>query len=119
MQRRANNKLSFKYFGPYLNLQKVGAVAYKLQLPATSKIHHVIHVSQLKQVLPSEVTVQHDDQLELLSLHTMGSPHQVLNTRLCKIGNSAVQFALVKWDKMPPTWATWDKVHSLSNCSTT
>lgn len=49
---RRNQKLSLKFFRPYQVLQRVATVSYKLALPEASKIHDVIHVSQLKRYLP-------------------------------------------------------------------
>ncbi|CAA0840484.1 Unknown protein, partial [Striga hermonthica] len=49
--QRAATKLGVRYYGPYQILKRIGQVAYRLELPESSQIHPVIHVSQLKRIL--------------------------------------------------------------------
>ena len=38
---RANQKLAFKYYGPFKVIACIGSVAYKLELPTSSTVHPV------------------------------------------------------------------------------
>ena len=57
-QAKKDNKLSPKYYGPYKVLQKIGTMAYKLELPSSSRVHPVFHVSWLKKVIGENCLVQ-------------------------------------------------------------
>lgn len=52
---RVNQKLSFKFFGLFVVVKKIGTIAYQLDLPQHSLIHQIFDVSQLKKVVGSFV----------------------------------------------------------------
>jgi hypothetical protein len=57
-QQKKDNKLAPKYYGPYKVLQRIGSMAYKLELPPSSHVHPVFHVSFLKKVINDKIPVQ-------------------------------------------------------------
>ena len=57
-QAKKDNKLSPKYYGPYKVLQSIGTMAYRLELPTSSRVHPVFHVSCLKKVIGHKLPVQ-------------------------------------------------------------
>lgn len=107
---RAHHKLLFKYYGPYKVLARVGEVAYHLDLPLTSRIHPVIHVSQLKKAVGANVQVQTilPSPLDILQV-----PTRILQRRLRQKGPVAVSQVLVQWSGQPESLATWEDFDEL------
>ena len=48
LSKQINEKLSPCFYGPYKFLEKIGPVAYRLELPVGTRIHLMFHVSQLR-----------------------------------------------------------------------
>ncbi|GJY04844.1 putative mitochondrial protein [Tanacetum coccineum] len=114
LRQGKQHKLSPKYFGPFLIMKKVGKVAYKLQLPSSSQIHPVFHVSQLK--LYRGPIPKSSSQLPQISKDGLISeePFAVLDRKMAKKGNTAVVYVLIQWINGTAADATWETYESIA-----
>jgi hypothetical protein len=105
---KKDNKLSPKYYGPYKVSQKIGTMAYKLDLPASSRVHPVFHVSCLKKVIGNKILVQ----TIFLELDEEGKiilePEAITDTRIRQLRNRSISKYLIKWRKLPAEDSTWE-----------
>ena len=106
----ANQKIAFKFFGPFQVLSRIGDVAYKLQLPATTSIHPVFHVSQLKTTVPASHSVSALPQ----ALDGLQIPLKVLQRRVCTSDNAAVPQLRIQWSNLPRSLATWEDLEAMN-----
>ena len=108
-------KLAYKYFGPYTVLQRVGSVAYRLQLPEGSLIHPVFHISQLKPYT-EDYTPVFDTLPVLTDLDAANTtPREIIDRRMVKKGNTAVPQVKLTWVGLPDTAATWEDYYVVKN----
>lgn len=105
---RGSLKLRAKFYGPFRVLEKIGKVAYKLQLPEEANIHPVFHVSQLKKHVGRQA-------IPLPNLPLVGAdgtvktePLAVLARRVIPRQNEPVVQWLIHWENLTPEDATWE-----------
>ena len=86
-KKNKDNKLAPKYYGPYKVLQRIGSMSYKLELPPSSHVHLVFHVSFLKKVIDNKIPVQ----TILPEINKEGkiilNPKTILETRIKQLRN--------------------------------
>lgn len=57
LARRPFKKLFARFYGPFKVVQRVGEVAYKLDLPTSCKLHPIFHISLLKREVRHDLPV--------------------------------------------------------------
>lgn len=105
---RRNLKLCAKYYGPYEVLEKIGSVAYCLQLPPGSQVHPVFHVYQLKRRVGPDIISQQQPPACDSAGRVMMEPLAILRRRLVHANNTAVVQVLVHWANLSAEEATWE-----------
>jgi len=110
------HKLAKRFYGPYQTLEKIGPVAYKVELLSQSKIHNVFHCSWLKFHEGPPPT--HVDQLppDSVDNNPLLTPLAILDFKTIVVDGSPMRFALVQWNGLPPddtSWENWSELKSL------
>ncbi|CAN0843597.1 hypothetical protein LINGRAHAP2_LOCUS3930 [Linum grandiflorum] len=106
--RRASQKLSCRFYGPYIITERLGPVAYRLGLPEGSRVHPVFHVSLLRRCN----TINPSPSSDIPPITDNGSlllqPEAIIDTRWTRCGSRFVEEVLVKWQSLPADDATWE-----------
>ncbi|KAF7815120.1 Transposon Ty3-G Gag-Pol polyprotein [Senna tora] len=109
---RVNFKLSKKYYGPYKILARVGAVAYHLELPSTTKIHPVFHISLLKPFVGDTSKLVVPDNFPCITAEEL-SPYAILDSRMLEVVGVLKRQVLVEWTPGHSDEASWEDVETL------
>ncbi|XP_025982623.1 uncharacterized protein [Glycine max] len=110
LAKRINEKLSPRFYGPFQVLNKVGVVAYKLDLPSHSKTHPVFHVSFLKKAIGDSFQSQPLPPMLSEDQKLQAYPDSILDIRELQPGNVEV---LIQWQNPPPNENSWESVAKL------
>ncbi|GJZ04992.1 retrotransposable element Tf2 [Tanacetum coccineum] len=116
LRQGKQNKFSPKFLGPFKNIQRIEEVAYKLDLPSTSQIHNVFHVSQLRKCRHPNTnqtsgTLPPCDSSGVFIVEPMA----ILDRRMAKKGNGMEIYVLVQWTNGTIEDATWESVTELQS----
>ena len=102
--------LSPRYIGPYKIVERVGEVAYRLELPSyLDRIHDVFHVSMLRKYIPNPSHVLTEQPVEIQeNLTYEEEPVQILDRREQVLRNKTIPLVKVLWRSHTVEEATWE-----------
>ncbi|GJY29362.1 putative reverse transcriptase domain-containing protein [Tanacetum coccineum] len=104
-------KLNPRYVGPFNVLEKVGAVAYKLELPQElRRVHNTFHVSNLKKCYADEPLVVPLDGLHIDDkLHFVKDPVEIMDRKVKRLKQSRILIVKVRWNSRRGPEFTWER----------
>ncbi|GJY59460.1 hypothetical protein Tco_0459352 [Tanacetum coccineum] len=104
-------KLNPRYVGPFKVIEKVGDVAYKLELSEElSRVHNTFHVSNLKKCHADEPLAVPLDGLHLDDkLHFVEEPLEIVGREVKRLKRSRIPLVKVRWNSKRGPEFTWER----------
>ncbi|XP_027098891.1 uncharacterized protein [Coffea arabica] len=103
-------KLQPRFVGLFKILQRIGKVAYRLELPSSlSRIHDIFHVLIFKKYYPNPTHILQSEEIEIdESLTYEEKPVQLLDRKVKELRNKQIPLVKILWKNHGVKEATWE-----------
>nr|GFB54554.1 putative retrotransposon protein [Tanacetum cinerariifolium] len=110
-QTDGQRKLAPRFVGPFEIIEKVGTVAYQLDLPEElNGVHDMFHVSNLKKGLADPTLYVPLDEIQVNDkLNFMGEPVEIIEREFKKLKRSRISIVKVWWNSKRGPEFTWER----------
>ncbi|GKE33532.1 putative reverse transcriptase domain-containing protein [Tanacetum coccineum] len=104
-------KLNPRYIGPFKILERIGPVAYKLELlEELGNIHSTFHISNLKKCLSNEFLVIPIKELRLDDkLNFMEELVEIMDREVKQLKQSRIPIVKIRWNSKRGPEFTWER----------
>ncbi|GJW39710.1 putative reverse transcriptase domain-containing protein [Tanacetum coccineum] len=104
-------KLAPRFVGPFEIIEKVGPVAYRLDLPEElNGVHDTFHVSNLKKCLADPTLQVSLDEIRVdAKLNFVEEPVEILEREFKKLKRSRIAIVKVRWNSKRGPEFTWER----------
>nr|GEY93011.1 putative reverse transcriptase domain-containing protein [Tanacetum cinerariifolium] len=107
---KKHGKLSPRFIGPFKILERIGLVAYKLELlRELQRIHNTFHVSNLKCLSDESLSIPLDEVQLDDKLHFIEEPAEIMDREVKRLKQSRIPIVKVRWNSHQGPEYTWER----------